>query len=58
MTAVERVAIKRAHRLHPEWTAEEIQAYAVRWKLLDGGRTVAEVQAAIDATNATTGRLL
>ena len=58
MTAIERVAIKRAHRLHPEWTADDIRAYGVRWKMLDPCRTEAEVRAVVDSMSTTNGRLL
>jgi hypothetical protein len=48
VTAAERVAIKRAKRLHSGWTAEDILAAAMREGLLDHSRTVADVQAVID----------
>ena len=64
MTAVERVAIRRTHRLHPDYTAERVRDYiAAGWSLQVARATIAdrsigEIQAVMDEMDNPSGKLL
>ncbi|MFA5054080.1 MAG: hypothetical protein WC565_08470 [Parcubacteria group bacterium] len=51
MNAIERVRVKRTHRLHPEWTAAQVWAHLMEDGALDN-RTVEDVAEVIQAMGA------